>query len=607
MSDPVQIVYLEENGPIDLRGWLEASLGVSTLNRSGFRAGAVLVKSQRQADRFFEGWKPPTWGLVFLPVSKTQLGPAKRFLSQFLERFPMESPVAAVVGGPMGTLATSEFSGHGGVKGIILGDWLEALIEVAGHVRGIGDAADVPGVWWRMPEGWTLSEKRCRRHALADLPAPDLSAFNVKDLMKLTGNCLPMQASRGFPFRSLFSSYPLTRHLELTENYYEVLSPEDIVSRARELQNRFSPARIDFVDELFPWNDRWTSEFSRQWASQVGLPFSITTAVEHLGPARLTALLEAGLRAVRLPLDSGSESLRVRYADLNLTDADLIDRCEKLSRARVSVDVPVLLGVPDEAPTTLKEALRLAESLPQARLAPEVFVPWPRLAQWAETPPVPTIQTEFLCRPAHERPELRTHLYSTFNKLLDSANLARSRARARDPQAVLDAVADFPQARITSPVYHPGRIAVFHTEVGPREVVAMRVPSEIAWHIFLPPNARLQFGLLLEPALPGLRSRLPISFSIKLAQGGKVFRLFQRIVLQALDPDARRWHEFVLPARPAGVGNAELILESTVFGEPHDHVPPDLELWAGWQCQVTASDESIAAVADSMELPERSD
>jgi hypothetical protein len=588
MARSIAILHLEENAPTDLRLWLEVALGAAVI-RKHMPVQVTLSKSPRQRQRAIAAWTaeaPPT--IIFLPIAKGQEDAAREALRD-LEQVRKKRPdTLVVVGGVMGTLATADFSMNGAVDGIVLGDWIEPLAELVEAVSRSMSGEKIPGVWWRGPAGWVLPAQKRRQIPVGALPEPDLAVYRVRDLMKVTGLSLPLLASRGYPYRSLFSAAPLLRPIQEMEEYYETLAPEVVVARAAKLLDRYRPRRFDFVDELFPWRPQWIEEFATRWAERIMLPFSVTAAAEHVTRDSMKLLAGAGLKLVRLQLESGNDRLRARHSDLNVGNGVVREAIEVAHSARVRVEVDFLLGIPDESADTVAHTVAFAESLGADGYSAEIFQPWPKLSQWQDTKPSATIQTDYMCvRPA-DRPELKMPLAKGLDRIHELDALARAARHPRDQEAILDARADFQLGTVRSPHPRPLRVATFSTEEGTHDVLALRVPSEISWKVKLGQRPIIKFGMLMEPQLPGLRARHPIAFSVKIGQNREYYRIFQKVLVQALDPDSRRWHWFTLPIQPSQPGNAELILEAVVFGQPGDFVPSDTPpLWAGWaKCRV---------------------
>lgn len=606
MATPrVALVCLEEHAPVDLRNWLEIALAAPMLRAHAIEPEVILLKAPRHREALLAQWERRMPNLIFMPVPRDQLHSARALLDALSRLRRRDAAPNVAVGGVMGTLATHEFSAHEAVTAILLGDWLETLEEFAVAVSDNKQPREIPGLWWRSPDGWILSQQRKKLRTISELPMPDLSVFRVKDLLKVTGGAIPILASRGFPFRSLFSAQPLLRHLQESENYYESLDPAEVIRNAERQLNQHGPRRFVFVDELFPWNPRWVREFATQWAQRVALPFSINTAAEHMTAEAMRTLAGAGLKRVRLHLESGNDQFRARYSDLNVTNPAVRTAVSTAQRERVQVEARLLLGIPDENRDTIAQTVEFARTLLADGYAPEVFLPWPRTTQWTETNPMPTIVTEYVCQPALDNEALREPLQNAFDTIMEMDSLARASRHARNPNAILDAMADFQLATVRSPLRRPIRIATFHTQEGETDTIALRVPSELRWKIKMTPHATIHFGILIEPALPGLRTRLPVSFSLKLGQKGSYFRLFQKVLMQALDPDSRRWHFFQLPLKPSEPGDAELIFEATVFGRGGDFIPPEGDIWAGW-AKVRVIDQAPSTAMDSaiFEIPE---
>ncbi|MDX2175158.1 MAG: hypothetical protein SF028_01690 [Candidatus Sumerlaeia bacterium] len=579
-APPVQLALVEFGNAVQWRDWLQLAQAAAGLRAAGQEAEVRVLKGPRQRSAALADWKRSKPGLVFVSVPKEQLGAALGLFDEAARSAP-ELASALVVGGTLGTLCTQEFSNHSMAQGILLGDYYEGLLGLAAwHLSGEAQE-DVPGLWWRGARGWVLSPATPRLVPFADLPEPRLSDLRPRHVLKVTGSA-PLQASRGFPFRSLFSAEPLLRPLHDTGDFYQTLPVDRVIQRALFLKEALRPPAIDFVDELFPWQTRWVEEFAGRWAEEVGLPFRIDSAAEHLTEANVRLLAGAGLRRARFCLESGNDKFRARFSTVNVGNPAVREAVELLAKANVQTHAHFLLGAPNESASTLEDTVKFADSLPVASVGYEVFRPWPQVSAWRDTEPAPTIATQFICASPYDQQDLLRPLQGARRGLAAIDARQRAAQHQRDHDAALDALSDFAYGAVRSPHEHAVEVRGFGGLNPGSPVIALRVPSQISWETTLGARSLVRFGIALEPCLPGLRHRPGVSFSIKIQQDGETYRLFQKVLLQALDPDSRHWHWFTLPTRPAKVGRATVILESTLYGRPDEALPEDGDIWAGW-------------------------
>ncbi|CAN5208619.1 hypothetical protein BH09SUM1_BH09SUM1_07740 [soil metagenome] len=578
MGRQATVVLLQETQEIEPREWIEAAQGVALLRQRKVDASGHLVRTPRQLDQLAADFRHRPPRVIFLAVGREQIGQALALLNGF-KTLPPTTFVA--VGGSYGTLLSYEFTSHPVVSAVMLGEWVESLPEFARAVLGEKTGEDIKGVWWKGTRGWQLTARRHYMPDLANWPDPSLEDFRAEDIARHWSSRLPILASRGFPFSTLFNAEPLLRNIQLSESFYHMRPPERVAQEATRLRAQFHVARFIFADDIFPWEDDWLRQFAGYWQRQVNLPFSITSAAGHLTRERLDLLVGARLAEVELKLESGCESLRNRLSDLNETNTAVRDAIALCTARGVATHLHVLFGTPGETHESLEESLAFLKNCGATRISAQVYKPWPESSHWTEVERSLTGETVPRIR-MREHNEIAKDIVLAVAEAGKLHSLNRARLTKRRPDAALDALPDIGMGKLRSPYEGSVAVTMFSAPSGSHEVIALRAPSEVTWTTKLQNDPVLEFGILMEPALSGERSRLPVSFSVKVAQGGKTYRLFQKILVQSLDPDSRLWHWFKIPITNVKPGWADIIIENLIYGHDAAYVPPGRELWAGW-------------------------
>jgi hypothetical protein len=585
----VCILLLQESGPLNLRSWIETGQALALVEQRGYVAEGILIRTEQQriaaAKRLVE--RPPRLAVVV--VEQGQSPPALGLLNELQDLSPR---CCLAIAGVEGTLESPHYTSHIVPSVILLGEWVETTADLIQALRTHRDSEPLPGTWWRTKQGWITSPRRVYMPRLGEWPAPRLGGLHATDVSRLLGDSLPILASRGYPFSGLFSSQPRIRDLQETETFHHLRPAARIVDEALDLANRHKLRRILFEDDIFPWDVEWTETFAALWSSEVRLPFTIRTISEHLLDTRLQTLRAAGLERVELCLESGNEALRNRLSDVNTENAQIREALELCKALGLRTHIRLMVGVPGETLRTIESTVAFAKACGATTVEAEIHRPLPTSPQWdqVELELTGAGNSRMAVRPS---PEILRDAGLAVAEIRKINALAAALRTKRKTDVALDGLADLPSAKVRAPLEGSFRVGRFHAGGDSELALAIRVPAQLTWSVKLPRHPELHFGMLLEPALPGERCRLPISFALRISQGGQTWRLFQKILVQALDPDSRLWHWFRLPIINTKPGWAEVTFENLVYGHDASYIPPGRDIWAGWS-RIVISDHGSA-------------
>ncbi|MEQ8822050.1 MAG: B12-binding domain-containing radical SAM protein [Sumerlaeia bacterium] len=602
MKPHTLIVLLEQGHGVALNDWLEVAEGLAALREAGFDAEAAVAKSSKQRDLLEKRLRAAPPALLFLLIGRERLEEADEFLLR-LRRHALACAVA--VGGPMGTLGSDVFTNNPAVHAIVLGEWQPALRDLAIRLASHSDGLGVPNVWWRGPGGWNIESPRLPAEDLDRNPAPDFEGMPFDALLRVNGRTVPIRASRGCPFSCSFCHVPRLRELELPTRKQRCHSPARLVEIAADLKGDHEANAFYFCDDLFPSDDAWIEEFAGLWRERVHRPFRWTSCAEHITAERMALLAKAGGRCVELGLETAPERARRIVAERNLS-SDKVKRAVEIAHgAGVGVALHLIEGFDRNGLDSLAEEDLEATAEEARRLDPQEvhlhrFVRWPRKTSWSDTD-VPRLAiagkqgVESSPAPGSwdtPRPRTREEAARDMarNQALDAIRrvdlLGRKRGfRQPVENPELDLVQMLEKIQVRSPRAHSLRLGHYCANGIGHDVLELRVPTESRWTVELPEDAHINFGVLSEPALPGLRTRSPLTFSIKVEQEGRAFRIFRKVLIQSLDPDSRRWHFYSLPLGPVRAGYATIAVSVTVMGDSSDTSTASTEkndMWGGW-------------------------
>ena len=146
---------------------------------------------------------------------------------------------------------------------------------------------------------------------LDDLPYPDKSDFfenvpNVRSVYTAAGG-------RGCYNSCTFCNSPTMRNHYRGEGFQFMRrrSVEDLVRELAVAKEVYKPHLIAFADDVFIYNRRYMLEFAKQYKEHIGIPFGCSTIPDFFHEDVIDALVEAGLSAVDLGVQSLNPDTRL--------------------------------------------------------------------------------------------------------------------------------------------------------------------------------------------------------------------------------------------------------------------------------------------------------
>lgn len=215
-----------------------------------------------------------------------------------------------------------------------------------------------------------------RFESLEKLPTPDFSMLRNK-------NSLPLITSRGCPFRCSFcASFLLSRR-------FEQRSTDSVIRELESLYNLYKAKNIAFYDDSLLLNKKKHIVPILKKVIQRKLPLAFHTPnglhVEEIDFELASLLKQAGFQSLYLSQETFDEALikescpKVSPNEL----ADVLDRLESAGFLRKNINVYLMVGLPDQDISGVRESIRIVRNLgAQARLA--YFSPIPGTADWAK-------------------------------------------------------------------------------------------------------------------------------------------------------------------------------------------------------------------------------
>lgn len=221
---------------------------------------------------------------------------------------------------------------------------------------------------------------------LDSLPFPARHLLGNRDFHnpKLkTGPYTTMLTSRNCPFKCIYcvpSSLTFARELDFRADHgrkppISFRSPESIEKELEELAAQGYKA-IGFVDDNFIWNEERTAALCRPLRKH-GFLWGCQARVDAITEPIAKMLGESGCTYVDLGVESFNDDI-LKFINKGITSKQIFEAIELLKKYNVPVKLNILIGTsPLETKETLKETLRIAQSLKVDQVMFNIVSPFP--------------------------------------------------------------------------------------------------------------------------------------------------------------------------------------------------------------------------------------
>lgn len=316
---------------------------------------------------------------VGLTVMTAQLPDALRIVKRIKERRP-ELPV--VFGGAHATLFPEQTVQHPMIDYTVIGEGELSFLELLQCLRENRDPKDVGGIAWRNAQGQIQVNHEKPAFDFNRMPRMDFSLFSRELLEKTAAYRIPIQTSRGCPYRCRFCINTI-----LPEN--RRWRCWDVQRTADEIENvlKLNPRIIYFYDEFFFSSKKRIQElFAEIKRRNLKFKWLATMRADCLDERRidqelLDELGKCGFQLAAIGAESGSN----RVLDLiqkDITVDDLVRSAQMFNKTGIIPQYSFMIGVPGEIREdtiqTVEVIRKLSELCPGARfLGPQLFRPYP--------------------------------------------------------------------------------------------------------------------------------------------------------------------------------------------------------------------------------------
>jgi radical SAM superfamily enzyme YgiQ (UPF0313 family) len=265
-----------------------------------------------------------------------------------------QHPKAALVAGgehfsaePEGAMADSP------LDFVIVGEGDRVICELIEHLEGKRPIAQVPGCWYRTPEGAVVkSGAMVRVKDIDTLPWPAWELIPIENYLSGghgwgvdRGRNLPINATRGCPYQCTFCSSPT-----MWSTRWTARKPADVVDEIKHYMAKYQATNFDFQDLTAILRKDWVVEFcNRLLAENLKITWQLPTGTrsEALDADVLPLLVRSGCTNITYAPESGTDEILKRIKK-KIKRERMLTSMRAAVKAGCNVKANFIFGFPDD-------------------------------------------------------------------------------------------------------------------------------------------------------------------------------------------------------------------------------------------------------------------
>lgn len=313
--------------------------------------------------------------LIGFSVVTHQWENAKRYSKMIKKVFQ----VPIICGGTHPTFLPEEVISEPSVNMVCVGEGEYAMLDVLDRMENGGDLSTIPNIWVKNESGDVFkNDVRGLVQDLDSLPFPDRELVPFQDIISECNTEPVFMASRGCPYNCTFCSNSATKALYRGKgNYVRQRSPENVIQEILELRDKYTFDTLNFYDECFAYNRKWTHRFCELYQSEIGYPFGCFIRAETMDRETFHLLRQAGLSLIYLGIESGNEELRRKVMNRKVSDERIIKACRDAQAEGIQVWTYNIVGIPGETIETIRQAMELNRIINPNFVSVSIYQPLP--------------------------------------------------------------------------------------------------------------------------------------------------------------------------------------------------------------------------------------
>lgn len=283
-----------------------------------------------------------------------------------------------ICGGIHPTLAPEESLRESRLDMVCVGEGEYPLRELCRSLERDKDFTNIQSLWVKRDGKIFRNPIRPLIDPLDELPLPDRSLFDLKNLIFFQVKGEVFMASRGCPYQcSYCCNHALQKVYSGKGKYVRFRSVNHILKEIEEVLQKYSYVKyIYFDDDILSLKKDWFRDFCREYKSRISRPFSCNLRADLVDEEVANLLKDAGCFQVKMGIESGNEYIRNKMLERRLSTEE-IKRAYGLCHKRgMRLAAYNMVGMPFEDSSQILETIKLNAQVGVKQVGVSIFYPY---------------------------------------------------------------------------------------------------------------------------------------------------------------------------------------------------------------------------------------
>jgi len=320
----------------------EEPLGILYLSAMGKKNNHRVYAVENDLTRIEEKIKTIKPNLIAVSV----LTPSFSYLYQTVKKIKTKYDILTVFGGPHITFFP-EIAKHKYIDYAFMGESEDVFTEFLNLLEEDKTIDEVNNLVFKEGDGQIKQNSlRPLIKNLDALPFPDRELF-VDYKQFYEADVRSVIASRGCPYKCSYCfNNQFHKLYDGLRDKVRLRSVDNVMEECLELKNTYKAKMIHFLDDIFPFQKDWLSEFADKYAKKVNLPFLTNTRFDICTEDYVRDLSKAGCKTLLIGVETGNEELRERVLYRKMSNTMMVERSKLIHDYGIKIYTQNIIGLP---------------------------------------------------------------------------------------------------------------------------------------------------------------------------------------------------------------------------------------------------------------------
>lgn len=346
----------------------------SYLKMAGYKTYLIYLDKELEKSIFIKKIEEISPDLVVFSATTNQFP----FVNKYASWIKEIGNIPIVVGGSHSTLSPKSVLKDKNIDYVCIGEGEVPLLELANAIKENSDKTNIKNIWLKNNEEIIENPLRPLITDLDTIPFADRELFGFKEIVSHTGGWVDIMASRGCPYScSYCCNHMFKKIYKGLGKYVRFRSVSNVLDEIKELTKKYDAKVLNFQDDSFTLNHKWTKEFCGAYKKEFDIPFWVNTRVDVINEEIIKDLVNAGCKGIRVGIESGNEELRKKILKRDMTNEEIRRFFSFTKKYGLETYTCNMIGIPGETPDMIDETIQLNREIAPNFLQFSVFHPYP--------------------------------------------------------------------------------------------------------------------------------------------------------------------------------------------------------------------------------------